>query len=670
MPSLIATPMQVHTDQAVAALHAGKHVISEVTACVTHEEALRLIEAVEATGLTYMMAENYTYMRPHMMVRHMAEQGVFGELTYAEGMYVHDCRHLKFNDDGSLTWRGQLTHDMAACNYYPTHSLGPIAQWMGIGRDDKIATVYCAATPGLCMADYADRRFGSDHPGAEPGYWPRGDGAQCLVTTERGRLISLRVDSSSHRPHHMTMHELQGTRGCYRTQSRATDEPLIWLDGRSPAKDGDPFTASAWETLYQYAHEFEHPRWKAHGEQAKKAGHGGGDFFGASKISLTPSMAAPPTRSTSTTRSLGAVSSGSAPNQCAPVARCRNRLSGQSSATTGVDTRGGVQLMTQMPDTDAVQRVDRERAAATHAPLRRRFTWQRDDRNPILPPQPGSAFDSHCCMNAWALRDADGSGSWRMFYAGSDSDDRRRLCVATCAADDAWNWQRHGPVLSLGAAGAFDDRWCVLPHVVRMRETRWHLYYTGRSHAGQSLASFRGIGLAVSDDGMHWQRHDENPVLRATGQAGDDDAFGMAGGSVVRIAQPDGRVQWRFYYTGCPSLGEDVFLDQQKRICLATSDDGVHWHKHGAVMRRDPERDYENVAVAGAVVRQLSDGTFCMWYSAIGTRWGYYSICYAESDDGIHWRRGEPRRRQPPTHPPRRRLGKADGRIPQYHPRR
>jgi hypothetical protein len=29
-----------------------------------------------------------------------------------------------------------------------------------------------------------------------------------------------------------------------------------------------------------------------------------------------------------------------------------------------------------------------------------------------------------------------------------------------------------------------------------------------------------------------------------------------------------------------------------------------------------------------------------MWYSAIGTRWGAYSICYAESEDGVQWRRG------------------------------
>jgi predicted GH43/DUF377 family glycosyl hydrolase len=84
-----------------------------------------------------------------------------------------------------------------------------------------------------------------------------------------------------------------------------------------------------------------------------------------------------------------------------------------------------------------------------------------------------------------------------------------------------------------------------------------------------------------------------------------------------------------------------VFLDQNKTVCLAVSQDGIHWTKRGALMLRDPDRDYENIAAAGPVVHQNADGSYRMWYSAIGTRWGYYSICYAESDDGIHWRRGE-----------------------------
>src|SRR5690606_3660616 len=118
------------------------------------------------------------------------------------------------------------------------------------------------------------------------------------------------------------------------------------------------------------------------------------------------------------------------------------------------------------------------------------------------------------------------------------------------------------------------------------------------------------------------------------------DAIGVAGGSVLKVSAGEGSAEWRFYYTGCPTVGEELSLNQQKTICLAVSDDGIHWEKRGAVLYRDSTRDYEGIGVAGPVVRQQSGGTFRMWYSAIGTRWGFYSICYAESADGLHWSRG------------------------------
>ena len=58
---VIATPMQCHVPQTIAALEAGKHVLSEVTAGVTMDELFWLCETVEKYGRTYMMAENYMY---------------------------------------------------------------------------------------------------------------------------------------------------------------------------------------------------------------------------------------------------------------------------------------------------------------------------------------------------------------------------------------------------------------------------------------------------------------------------------------------------------------------------------------------------------------------------------------------------------------------------------
>jgi len=138
----IATPMLLHARQALTALNAGKHVLSEVTATATLEECYELVETVEKTGLTYMMAENYCYRREAMLVKQMAHAGEFGELTYAEGAYIHDCRDLMFNDDLSRTWRGGASGtgntQSSRGNGYPTHSLGPIAQWLGINRGDRL----------------------------------------------------------------------------------------------------------------------------------------------------------------------------------------------------------------------------------------------------------------------------------------------------------------------------------------------------------------------------------------------------------------------------------------------------------------------------------------------------------------------------------------------------
>jgi len=263
--------------------------------------------------------------------------------------------------------------------------------------------------------------------------------------------------------------------------------------------------------------------------------------------------------------------------------------------------------------------------------------WTRDPANPVLPPQPDSPYDSHVCMNPFLVR--RGQEYW-LYYAGGDGAGRRRICLAVAPVDDPTRWTRRGVVLDVGPPGAFDANWVVLPHVVPAGD-RWHLYYSSHCGHGRGLGAFRGLGLAVSDDGVRFRRHGDSPVLAPTGRDGDPDAVGIAGGSVLRVPQPGGGFKWRFYYTGCPTVGDDVFLDQQKCCCLARSDDGLAWEKLGAVLVRDPQRDYEDIAVAGPVVQRRADGRFGMWYSAIGTRWGYYSIGYAESDDGLTWRRGE-----------------------------
>jgi predicted dehydrogenase len=281
----LATPLQMHARQAIAALQAGKHVLSEVVAAHTIDDCWALVEAVEASGCTYMLAENYCYMRSNMLVLNMVEHGLFGELTYAEGAYLHDCRDLMFTPAGALTWRGELRRDTPG-NSYPTHSLGPPAQWLGINRRDRLVEMVTFISQNASARRYAAARFGVAHPAAAPSFFRGGDSASTLIRTASGAVIYLRVDWASARPHNMAHYVLQGTTGAYLSSRCAAlegraEEPLVWIEGRSPgvSPPAPGQEAAQWQSLWDYASAFEHPLWTRWGREAIASGHGGGDFL-------------------------------------------------------------------------------------------------------------------------------------------------------------------------------------------------------------------------------------------------------------------------------------------------------------------------------------------------------------------------------------------------------
>jgi predicted dehydrogenase len=272
----LATPMPLHASQAVKALEAGKHVMTEVVAATTVDECWQLVEAVQKTGLVFMMAENYCYARTTMMVLNMVEKGVFGEITYAEGGYIHDTRDLSITQDGEITWRGELRQVNG--NTYPTHSLGPVAQWLGAihGGTDRLVSAASWTTPAKGMRLYLKENLGLDHPNAKDALWPGGDSATTVIQTEKGALVILRRDSGSLRPHNMFHFELQGTKAAYISGRQEKEDPLVWIDGQSPGRS--PGNAE-WEPLFTYSDRYEHPRWRQWGDQASQTAHGGGDFF-------------------------------------------------------------------------------------------------------------------------------------------------------------------------------------------------------------------------------------------------------------------------------------------------------------------------------------------------------------------------------------------------------
>lgn len=267
--------------------------------------------------------------------------------------------------------------------------------------------------------------------------------------------------------------------------------------------------------------------------------------------------------------------------------------------------------------------------------LKRNIAWVRRER-PVFAPD--GVFGQSVTMNPCALVEGD---TIYLFYAADDESGRRRIRLATAPVAEPENFTCRGTVISNSeTAGAFDYAWCVLPHVVKLPDGTFFMLYSGNCGFGAGLAAFPGLGAAWSKDLLHWEKYEHNPVLTPADEPGHP-LVGIAGGGLFCEDTGDGGYTLHLFYTGCPTNGDNVFLDQQKFCCYATSADGIHWQRHGAVHKRSTALEHENIASTGGPALRDADGLWRHWYSAIGTRWGVYSVAYAESEDGIHWNRGE-----------------------------
>jgi len=248
---IIATPMPCHVPQAVAALERHLHVLSEVPAGVNIGECRLLVETARRSRGIYMMAENYTYMRPNVLVREIVRRGLLGTPYYAEGEYLHELKGL----NEITRWRRRWQTGVNGITY-GTHSLGPILQWM---PGDRVVKVCCA---------------GSGHHYRDPrgNFYENEDSCVMLCKMRSGGLVKIRVDMLSDRPHAMTNYQIQGTDGCYESARARGERHRIWLRSRCP-------DANTWLDLADLEDEFLPDFWKRADETARKAGHGGGDYF-------------------------------------------------------------------------------------------------------------------------------------------------------------------------------------------------------------------------------------------------------------------------------------------------------------------------------------------------------------------------------------------------------
>jgi Glycosyl hydrolase 109, C-terminal domain/Oxidoreductase family, NAD-binding Rossmann fold/TAT (twin-arginine translocation) pathway signal sequence len=262
---ICATPWRWHTPVMVAAMKARKYGATEVPAAATIDECWELVKTSEETGMPCMMLENVCYFENALTLLRMVRESLFGELIHAEAGYQHDCRFLAFTGDGQLTWRGESCAARDG-NLYPTHPIGPIAQWFDINRGDRFTRLVSMSTASRGLNTYAADKFGADHPLSTREY-ALGDVNTTLIQTANGRTVTLYFDLNTPRPYDLIL-RLQGTRGIH----MGWDGGQIYLEGVSPK-------AHTYEPFAPYTEKYAHPLWSGLKEEAaKNGGHGGSDY--------------------------------------------------------------------------------------------------------------------------------------------------------------------------------------------------------------------------------------------------------------------------------------------------------------------------------------------------------------------------------------------------------
>ena len=267
----IATNWTNHAPMAIESMKMGAHAMVEVPIAVTLQEMWDIVDTSEATQKHCMMLENVNYSRDELLFLNMCRQGVIGAILHGEAAYIHELRwQMEEQVRGTGSWR---THHYAnrSGNLYPTHGLGPVAQYMNLGRtDDTFGSLVSFSTPSKGRKLYAEKNYPENHKWNQLDF-KGGDLNTSIIKTYLGKTIMVQWDETSPRPY-SRLNLIQGTKG-----TLAGFPTRVALEGGVEGLTKDHHSWVQGEQLKALYEKYDHPLYKRLNQAAKGSGHGGMD---------------------------------------------------------------------------------------------------------------------------------------------------------------------------------------------------------------------------------------------------------------------------------------------------------------------------------------------------------------------------------------------------------
>ncbi len=199
----IATNWQTHADMVVYAMEQGKHVAVEVPGATTLDDIWRIVDTAEKKRVHCMMLENCVYDFFELTTLNMIQKGIFGEILYAEGAYIHQLE--KFWNAYESDWRMEFNRHNRG-DVYPTHGMGPACQALNIHRGDKMNYLVSMDSKPVSIPRFLVKE-GKDSTGFQNGQL-----TVTMIKTEKGKTIQMQHDVATPRPY-SRMYNVAGTNG-------------------------------------------------------------------------------------------------------------------------------------------------------------------------------------------------------------------------------------------------------------------------------------------------------------------------------------------------------------------------------------------------------------------------------------------------------------------------
>lgn len=270
----IATDWVHHAPIMLYAMEQGKHVACEVPAALTLEEIWKVVDTAERTRKHCMMLENCVYDFFEITTLHMAQQGLFGDITHVKGAYNHCLADIW--SDYHADWRMQYNIAHRG-DVYPTHGMGPACQLLNIHRGDRMTYLVAMDSAPRSLPAYL-KGHGRE---AEAEDVQNGEVTLTLIRTEKGKTLQIEHNVASPRPY-SRLYQLTGTRGFankYPVEGYALDSKAL----PESVTAGQSFTAHEYmpsDAQARLMALYKDPIVKEMEASAKEVGgHGGMDFI-------------------------------------------------------------------------------------------------------------------------------------------------------------------------------------------------------------------------------------------------------------------------------------------------------------------------------------------------------------------------------------------------------